>query len=131
MSELSTANSNQDHEAFSRLQEFSSEPIATAEELAKQQRMQEMEEWANGIGAHTERLVTRHREISEKIGSSAQNGKVEIDDAKRALANVSNWRTGVDVSANGDIQVHDHYPYSGDTPAGGWRTYRSPKNIRG
>ncbi|MDQ5972456.1 MAG: hypothetical protein QG553_615 [Patescibacteria group bacterium] len=117
--------------ANARLHEFTSDPLAAGQALVKEERMDEMEQWANGIGAHTERLASAHHTVSTQIRDGAQRGHYNEDMASKRLAGVGNqWRTGVKVDAEGDIEVHEHYPYSTDTPAGNWATYRSPKNIR-
>jgi len=118
--------------AFSRLREFPSDPAVAAHEAGKEVRMNEMEAWANGVGAHTEHLAAaHHRVVRHALEHAAKTGAHDRNSIEDRLEKVpKDWRTGVRVEPNGNIAVHDHYPYYGDTPAGGeWTKYRSPKNI--
>lgn len=126
-----TEHSASHQQAFARLEEFPSDPIEAAAAMAKEQRMDEMENWANGIGAHTERLAVAHRKVAKQVVGSAVGGSVDKDAQQTRLSQVPEmWRTGVKVDKKLNVQVHDMYPYSGDTPAGEWASYRSPVNIR-
>lgn len=118
--------------AFARLEEFPSDYIETAAHIAATKRMDEMDAWANGIGAHTERLAATHRMVGQGLVQSVdKSGVFDPEAAKDRLARVPrDWRTGVRVEKNGDIEVSSKYPFYGDTPAEGWQTYRAPKNIR-
>lgn len=131
MAEAHIDQSTTHQQALARLEEFPSDPIAAADALAKEQRMDEMENWANGIGAHTERLVNVHHRVAKQVVRSAVGGTVDRDAQQTKLNKVPEmWRTGVKVDKDLNIQVHDMYPYTGDTPAGRWASYRSPRNIR-
>jgi hypothetical protein len=118
-------------QAYARLVEYPSDYVETAHELAHEARMNEMEAWANGIGAHTERIAAWHHKIGQQALESARQGNDNsADKIQAALKHAPMNRTGVRVDRDGKVAIHSHYPYSGDTPAGGWASYRSPKNIR-
>jgi hypothetical protein len=118
--------------AFGRLEEFPSDYVEQARHTLSESRMAEMEAWANGIGAHTERLTRAHQKVGRQIINNViKHGEFSPDDASAILAEVpKNWRTGVKVDKNGDVRVNSGYPFYGDTPAEGWEKFRSPKNIR-
>ncbi len=121
--------------AFSRLEEFPGDPVQTAKDITKEDRMKEMEQWADSMGAHVARLELAHHTVAkQEITAARKAGKVTDARAERIrkrLARVNeDWRTGIIVHSSGNVSVHDRYPYSTDTPAGELKKYRSPKNIR-
>lgn len=117
--------------AFSRLEEFPSDPVQVAVDSTKEERMREMEAWSNAIGAHTERLAERHSDVGRQIIESALGSEsIDVQTAAKQLADApKTFRTGVRVDPNLAVEVHDAYPYFGDTPRGGRQTYRAPKDI--
>ena len=117
--------------ASARLEEFPGDPLAAAAAAAKEVRMEEMGNWANGIGAHVERRAAAHHTVTKALIDEAKQGTYNEEQAIDRLRMAGTmWRTGVKVNEEGNIKVHDHYPYSGDTPVGGWHEYRSPVNVR-
>lgn len=131
MSELTPTQSNSSSEAaFSRLDEFPDDPVQVAKAMQKKARMDEMEAWSEGIGAHVERRAEWHSKVGRRIIESARiPGQFDERGATKELRDAATNRTGVVVNPDFSVEVDSRYPYSGDTPRGGSHVFRSPKNI--